>query len=95
MSTLICVNHECARQGARQSRRALDVICRHGNRSFPEEPSKSLGLFWYSGAWGWWLMSGIHRQELGIWQYVQGAPQAGARTAVGGDAGPFGLLPVT
>jgi hypothetical protein len=28
-------------------------------------------------------MSGIHCQELGIWQYPQGNPQAGAGTAVG------------
>jgi hypothetical protein len=28
-------------------------------------------------------MSGIHCYELGIWQYIQGNPQAGAGTAVG------------
>ena len=37
----------------------------------------------YSVAWGRRLMSGIHCQELGIWQYVQGKPQAGAGIAVG------------
>ena len=30
-------------------------------------------------------MSGIHCQELGIWQYVQGNPQARAGTAVRGE----------
>jgi hypothetical protein len=29
------------------------------------------------------VMSGIHCQELGIWQYVQGKPQAGVGIAVG------------
>jgi hypothetical protein len=48
-----------------------------------DSPSAGRGLFWYSVASGRRLMSGIHDQELGIWQHVQGNPQAGAGAAVG------------
>jgi hypothetical protein len=46
--------------------------------------SPSAGFFCqgdqYSAAWGRRLMPGIHYGELGIWQYAQGTPQAGAGT---------------
>ncbi len=51
--------------------------------------SASVYFFRYSAARGRRLVSGV---RSGIWQCAQGAPQAGARIAVGEC--PFGQLPV-